>query len=199
MPVSPFASACSAHARRPSVQSTTCFVARTFDDRRRQIADRDLAARREHRESLAQIFELAHVARPRVIAQRTERGRREALAGRARRRGRAREELLGHQRNILAPLAQRRQMQAHDVEPVQQIGAELAARDLRVEILMRRRDHARIGAHQLAPADAIELARREHAQQPRLQRQRHVADLVEKQRAAGGLLEASRRDAARRR
>ncbi len=83
-------------------------------------------------------------------------------------------------------------MQTHDIEPMQKIGAKLAARHFRFEILMRRREHASIGANELASADAIELARREHAQQTRLQRQRHVADLVEKQRAARGLLETSR-------
>ena len=90
-------------------------------------------------------------------------------------------------------------MQAHDVEPMQKIGAELATRDLRVEILMGRRDDSHVGANQLAPADAIELARREHAQQSRLQRQRHVADLIEKQRAACCLLEAARHGGAPRR
>jgi uncharacterized protein YoaH (UPF0181 family) len=40
-------------------------------------------------------------------------------------------------------------------------------------------------------ADAVELAVRQHAQQPRLQVERHVADLVEEQRAAVGLLEAA--------
>jgi hypothetical protein len=39
--------------------------------------------------------------------------------------------------------------------------------------------------------DAVELALGEHAQQPGLQRRRHVADLVEEQRAAIGLLEAA--------
>ena len=39
-------------------------------------------------------------------------------------------------------------------------------------------------------ADAVELAVGEHAQQARLQVGRHVADLVEEQRAALGLLEA---------
>jgi hypothetical protein len=40
-------------------------------------------------------------------------------------------------------------------------------------------------------ADAVELALRQHAQQARLQIGRHVADLVEEQRAAVGLLEAA--------
>jgi hypothetical protein len=40
-------------------------------------------------------------------------------------------------------------------------------------------------------ADAIELAVGEHAQEPGLQVERHVADLVEEERSAVGLLEAT--------
>ena len=47
---------------------------------------------------------------------------------------------------------------------------------------------ARIGC---AAADGGELALLQHAQQPGLRLGRHVADLVEEQRAAGGLLEAA--------
>jgi hypothetical protein len=41
------------------------------------------------------------------------------------------------------------------------------------------------------PADAVELALLQHAQQAGLRLRRHVADLVEEQRAAVGLLEAA--------
>jgi acyl-CoA reductase-like NAD-dependent aldehyde dehydrogenase len=52
-------------------------------------------------------------------------------------------------------------------------------------------NHAHVDADQLAAADAEELALGQHPQQARLQRRRHVADLVEEQRAAVGLLEAA--------
>ncbi len=113
------------------------------------------------------------------------------LAASACRRPRAREEMLGEQRDVVAAFAQRRQVQAHDIEAVQQVGAEFAAFGFRVEVLVGRGDHAHVDADQLAAADAVELAVGEHAQQARLQRQRHVADLVEEQRAAIGLLEAA--------
>ena len=94
-------------------------------------------------------------------------------------------------RHVLAAFAQRRQAQAHDVEAVQQVGAEAAVGDQRLQVLVGRGDHAHVDADQLAAADAEELALGQHAQQPRLQRQRHVADLVEEQGAAVGLLEAA--------
>ena len=63
--------------------------------------------------------------------------------------------------------------------------------DALFEILVRRCDHAHIDAHRHLAADAIELAFGQHAQQSRLQLRRHVADFVEEQRAAVGLLEAA--------
>ncbi len=60
-------------------------------------------------------------------------------------------------------------------------------------------DDADIGADRRAPADGDVFALLQHAQQARLRLERHVADLVEEQRAALRLLEAARRRARRRR
>ena len=67
----------------------------------------------------------------------------------------------------------------------------MAARHALLQILVSGRDHAHVHANRRLAADAIELAFRQHAQQARLQRRGHVADLVEEQRAAVGLLEAA--------
>src|SRR3546814_8782279 len=50
-----------------------------------------------------------------------------------------------------------------------------------------------VGLDRLRAADGHELARLEHAQQPRLRVHGHVADLVEEQRAALRLLETTGR------
>ena len=57
---------------------------------------------------------------------------------------------------------------------------------------------AHVGAQRLVAADAPELARLEHAQQLRLHVEGQLADLVEEQRAAVGVLERAlaRRDGA---
>ena len=47
-------------------------------------------------------------------------------------------------RDVLATLAQRRHADADDVEPVQQVLAKLPARHARLEILVRRGDHAHV-------------------------------------------------------
>ena len=68
--------------------------------------------------------------------------------------------------------------------------AEQAASHTVLQVLVRRGDDADIHTDRRLSAHAIELSLRQDAQQTRLQRRRHVADLVEKQRAAVGLLEA---------
>ena len=74
---------------------------------------------------------------------------------------------------------------------MEQILAELALGHAIFQVLVRGRDDAHVHLDRRLAADAIELAFGQHAQQARLQRQAHVADLVEEQRAAIGLLEAA--------
>src|SRR5205807_2542720 len=94
------------------------------------------------------------------------------------------------QRNVLRALAQARQPQANHVQPVKQVLAEGALAHALLQVLVRGGDDAHVRLYLLVAADAVDRAVGEHAQQPRLQLRRHVADLVEKQRAALGLLEA---------
>ena len=101
------------------------------------------------------------------------------------------EEMPRQQRNVLGALAQARQAQADDVEAMVEVLAERALAHALLEVLVRGGDHPHVDLHLLVAADAIEAAVRQHAQQPRLQLRRHVADLVEEQRAALGLLEAA--------
>ena len=89
----------------------------------------------------------------------------------------------------LGPLAQRRQRDREDVEPVVEILAELALGDQRLEVAVRGRDDPHVDLDGLAAADPLELALLQHAQQLDLHVERQVADLVEKQRAAVGQLE----------
>jgi hypothetical protein len=60
-----------------------------------------------------------------------------------------------------------------------------------VEILVRCGDDAHVRFERRVAADAVVLAIRQHPQQPHLKVRRHIADLVQEQRAALGLLEAA--------
>ena len=100
------------------------------------------------------------------------------------------EEMAREQGHVLAPLAQRRQAHADDIEPVVEVFAEAAFTHAAFEVLVRGRDHAHVRLDRLMAADAVKAAFLQHPQQPRLQVGGHVADLVQKQRSALGLLEA---------
>ena len=100
--------------------------------------------------------------------------------------------MLAEQGNVGGPLAQRRQGDGEDVEPVVEILAKRAIADLALEIAVRRRDHPDVDLHRVGPAHALELALLQHAQELDLDLERHVADLVEEQRPAVRQLEAAR-------
>ena len=102
-------------------------------------------------------------------------------------------------RQILEPLAQRRQRDVDDREPVEQIEAELLARDHASQIAMGGRHDAGVDLHRPIRTDRLHGLRLEHAQELGLRRERQLAELVEEQRAAAGLDERALALAARRR
>ncbi len=93
------------------------------------------------------------------------------------------------------PLAQRRDLQVHDVEAEQQVLAEGAFAHRLDQIAVRGRDDADVDRHRLGAADAVDHALLDGAQELGLQPHVHLGDFVEQQRAAGRLLELA--DAAR--
>ena len=90
------------------------------------------------------------------------------------------------------PFPQRRQMEVEDVEPVVEILAELAGRHLLFERSVGSGDDPHIDLNFLLAAQREKLAVIEHRQQLDLERQRHIADLGEKQGAALGEAEHAR-------
>src|SRR5262249_17784959 len=92
-------------------------------------------------------------------------------------------------RNVLGAIAQRQDRERKDVETVIEVLAELTGFDEIVELTVRRGDDADIELDRRAPADALELAFLEDAQELHLRAGRSFADLVEKQRAPVGRLE----------
>ncbi len=158
---------------------------------RRQIGRVDALPRRHHRQPVADVLELAHVAGKVECRQQLQRCVGELLRlDRELARALA-QEMPRQRRDVLAALAQRRQAQANDVEPVHQVFAKQPLPHALVQILVRCRDDAHVGLQRCVAADAVVFAVGKHAQQAHLQVRRHVADLVEEQRAAFGLLEAA--------
>src|SRR5438552_4012610 len=135
------------------------------------------------------VFELTDIAAPGMAEQqplglRRKRPERHAVrlgifAGKMARKG----------ENVLWPFAQGRQLQIHDVEPVEQILAERVALYRLRKVAVRGRDDADVDFDRLAAAHPVDLALMKRAQELGLQPRIHFADLVEQQRAAIGLLE----------
>ncbi|VBF82571.1 Uncharacterized protein conserved in bacteria [Burkholderia pseudomallei] len=82
------------------------------------------------------------------------------------------------------PRAQRRLVELQHAQPVVQVVAKAAFAHRRVEIDVRRGDDPHVDRNRLVPAEPFDLAFLQEAQHARLAFERHVADFVEKQRAA---------------
>src|SRR2546430_13893439 len=99
------------------------------------------------------------------------------------------EEITPELGDLVAPLAERRDLDVNHVEPVVEVFAEAAGLHLLDESLVRRRDDAHVDVDQFVTADPPELAALEDAEELHLEVLAHLADLVEEQRAAVGDLE----------
>src|SRR4051812_47569097 len=99
--------------------------------------------------------------------------------------------MLSEQRNVFRALAQTGQSQANDVQAVVQVLSKRSFAHALFEYLVGGGDDAHIHLHLLVAADPIKAAVGKHAEEARLQLRRHVADLVEEERAAFGLLKAT--------
>ncbi|MNZ97712.1 hypothetical protein D3C78_1169650 [compost metagenome] len=131
-------------------------------------------------------LQLADVARPMVTAEQVaqlvlERHRRSVEPGQQTR----------HQLTEVVALAQGRQYDADAVDPVEQVFAKLFVLHQALEVAVRGADQRDVDVLFFARPQGRDLAVLQHSQQARLQGQGHVADFIEKQRAAMGLLQAT--------
>ena len=101
--------------------------------------------------------------------------------------------------DVLAALRQRRHVERHDVEPVVEVLAEAALGDASLQVDVRRREDARLERALLLGAERPEATVFEHAQELRLEIDRHLGDLVEKHACRRPRARAGRACAARRR
>ena len=87
------------------------------------------------------------------------------------------------------PVAQRREVDLDDAQPVVEVLAESPLGDELLQVAVRRRDDPDVDLLGVGGAERTDLAVLEHAQQPDLHAGLRLADLVEKDRAAVGDLE----------
>ena len=82
-------------------------------------------------------------------------------------------------------------MTGEHAQPVIEVGAEAAALDFLAQVTVGGGDDARLTLPALRFAHALVLAVLQYAQQLRLQLERQLADLVQKQAAVAGVLEVA--------
>src|ERR1700730_611944 len=128
--------------------------------------------------------ERTHIARPSVGHQLVQRSRAQPLDGKIILLRIERNEMFQEQRNVLAPLSQRRQRNCHRIDAIKQILSKpiCVGKVLWSEIGGGYEPH--VDRLRFVGAYGHDFAALERRQQFALQMQRHIADLVEKQCAA---------------
>ena len=124
----------------------------------RQVAQLDRLSGRHDGQPVAQVLQLPYVARKVEPPQVLDHGLGQTLGLDSELLRAARQEMPRQQRNILAPLAQRRHTDPNDVQPMVEILAEAALAHARFEILVGRGDDAHVDFDLLVAADPVEGA-----------------------------------------
>src|SRR5262245_58297251 len=99
--------------------------------------------------------------------------------------------MISEQQHVVAALAQRRQIDLDHGKTVVKVESEFPGLAFGLQVAVGSRNYAHVEWQILQPADAPERAFFEHAQELRLQADLELADLVQKDRSAFGLLEQS--------
>src|SRR5437016_2825891 len=158
-----------------------------------EVVERHLerpAAGKDHR-PLDQIRELADVPGPSVPTECIQRLARDDLDPAVHGTRVPLDEIAHQGRNILGPLAERRDMDREHVEPVVEVVPEALLFHHPQEVAVRCGDEAHVDLDGLRTADPLELLLLQDAQQLRLKLERDLAHLVEEQGAPVGHLEAA--------
>ncbi len=121
------------------------------------------------------VQQLADVARPAVSLECLKR-----LIGERQRSLRPLEKVLRHRLDVFGPFSKRRHVKVDDLQPVQQVLAEMAGRHQVGKVAVGGRDHPNVDARlRLIRTDGLDLAVLEKPQQERLHAQAHLADFVQ--------------------
>jgi hypothetical protein len=131
----------------------------------------------ERRHRLDAIFQLPHIPGPWIADHYFQRLRREAAV-----RASARQKVIDERRDVFLPLAQRRELNLHDIQPEEEIAPERAFLHFLDEIAIGRGDDREFRPPYRQRSKRPEFSLLEHPQQFRLQVERQLADFVEKRR-----------------
>ena len=96
------------------------------------------------------------------------------------------EKMRGQNRHLFPPVSQRWNMNPYYVQAVKQILSEATVINRSFQIRVGRRQHAHVYPHRLGLADRLDLRLLEKAHELRMNLEREIADLIEKERSAIG-------------
>src|SRR5215813_8985654 len=154
-----------------------------------EVLGPDHVARRHDHEPLHHVAQLAHVTRP-VVGEKVREGLHGHRLGPPPVLGREeRDEVLHEGGNVFLAPPERWHLDGDDVEPVEEVLAEAARRDLLLEVRVRGGDHAHVHAQGFLAPHPLEGLLFEHAEHLGLRLEAHVRYLVEEERAAVRQLE----------
>src|SRR5580698_5520721 len=156
----------------------------------RQIRDADFIAAAKHQAALERILEFAHIPGPIVALDRGESFAAEPC-GSAEPRPVHLQELVGHHRNVVLMLTQRRKLDRDDTQAIIQIFSKFPGANFSRQIPVRRADHANVDRNRLCAAKPLDHAIFQRTQNFRLRHRIHVADFIEKERSAMCLLKSA--------
>jgi hypothetical protein len=121
------------------------------------------------------ILELANVAGPVVNHDGVHRFRRQGLGLAATILGEILQEGVHEQKQVVLAVAQSGKFQRDNVEPVEEIGAEIPPPDFLLQVAIGGRDDANVHGDRLGGADRDDFTLLEHAEQLDLERRGHLA------------------------
>ena len=142
-----------------------------------------MAIVREDHRSLDQILQFPHISRPGIGFKGRESFRRNLTDALSHAPGKDLHVVQDELRNVFASLSKRRQLDRKNVKTIIKITAELIVIDHFKEISVRGRDQPDVHFVSPAATQALEFLFLQNSQQFRLQRQRNIADLVQKERS----------------
>src|SRR5215471_7497662 len=157
------------------------------------MLDIDVAPAGEDRPMLHRIGKLAHVARPRIAQQRLPGASGELSGGMVL----LLEKHLRQREHVLATLPQRRYHQRKNLEAIVKILSKPPIGDRLAQLLVRGAQNAHVDAERTRLTDAADLPVLECAKKLRLQLERQLGNLIEKQRPLVSGLEEPRLGARR--
>src|ERR1700730_5757111 len=118
---------------------------------------RDEPALTQDGRALERVVKLADVAWPLVVQQHLPRVWRETCGRAPRRSVEVLQECVGQKRDVAAALAQGRQSDIEDLQPIKQILPEAAVRDRPLQVTVARGNHADIGFNGPRATESLKL------------------------------------------